>query len=99
MATVLAGIAQHGILAGDVGEAPEVGDIRKLRAAGGDPLVATRPREKAVALRDGADRGLQQGQCGDGIGQAVGQDFGDAPRIRAAGPGQGAGGKPACVKP
>ena len=56
MAAVLAGIAQDRILAGDVGEAPKVGDIRELGVAGCDALVAARAGDEAVALGDGAHR-------------------------------------------
>ena len=99
MAAVLAGITQHGVLAWDVGKAPEIGDIRELGAAGGDPLVATCPGDKAFTLGDGTHRRFQQDQAGDAAIQPMRQNFSDAPSIRAARPGQGTGGEPARVKP
>jgi hypothetical protein len=51
MAAVLGGIAQDRILAGDVREAPEVGDIGELRAAGRDALVAARADDEGCRPR------------------------------------------------
>ena len=95
MAAILAGIAQHGILPGDAGKAPEVRGIGELRAAGRYPLVAARPRDEDVAFGDGAHRRFQQGQCRDAVRQTMGQHLRDAPGIGTARPGDRAGGEPA----
>ena len=65
MAAVLAGIAQDCILTWNVGEAPKVGDIRELHAAGCDPFVAARACDETVALGNLQNRRFQKGQGRD----------------------------------
>lgn len=63
----------------NVGKASEIGDNRELCAAGGDALVAARPRDEPFALGNGAHRRFQEVQGGYGICQAMRQNFRDAP--------------------
>ncbi len=98
MTAVLAGIAQHGILPWDVGEATKVGRIGKLRATGGNALVAACARDESVAHGDGAHRCFQQSECRDAAVQCVRQNFSDASDVRPTCPGQRAGCEPSCVK-
>ena len=52
MSAVLGGVAQHRILAGDVREAPEIGGIGELVAAGLNTLVATCTNNEGIITSD-----------------------------------------------
>lgn len=95
MPAVSGGIAQDRILAGDIGKAPEVGDIGELRATGRDALVAPGADREGVYPGDGANWRFQQRQHGDAVDEVVRQYLGLPPDIGPAGPVEGAEGEPA----
>ena len=73
MATILRRVAQHGVLAGDMREAPETCGIGELCPAGLDPLVAARADGEGIALADGPHRSLEQGQHSDVVRDVMAQ--------------------------
>ena len=98
MATVRCGIAQNGVLAGDVRKTPEVDDVPEFCAAGGDALVAARMDGETVARADWADRGFQQRDDSNAIAGIMGQNFSPATGIEPGGPCECAEAEPAGCK-
>lgn len=86
MGTILTGIAQDGVLPGDVRKAPEADDIPEFGAAGGDALVAAGADGEIIARANGTDRRFQQGQDGNPIAAIMGQHLRAATGIGPGGP-------------
>ena len=95
MTAVLGGIAQHGVLTGDVREAAEVGGVGELRPAGLHALVAARADGEGVALGDRAHWRFEQGQNSDAVRHVMAQHLGAPPHVLSARPVQRAGREPA----
>src|SRR5690606_34788724 len=92
---IFGGMAENGVLAGDVRETAKVGGVRELRATGLHALVAARADGEAVALGDRAHRRLEKGQHRNPVRHVMAEHFSAPTRVRAGRPVQRAEGEPA----
>lgn len=71
MPAVLGGVAQDGVLAGDMREATEIRGVGELRTTGFNPLVASRADGEGITASDGSHRRFEQRHHSDAIRQIM----------------------------